>query len=261
MPKRAQPRPNLWIHAYETSGSIPSLLRPSRPNRPWMDQAPDRFPYRCLPMLIANQWGWDIVNPTPFSCAWTGGQQSSHLALTYADAVAPALRLAVSHFGCGVLTFRIPYLFRTSPGYWLWIKGPANAARDGIAPLEGIVESDWAPYTFTANWQFTRPGALVHFGADEVIATVVPLPRGLVERFDARIRQLDEDPSLERAFATWQAKRRRFNVELPHPQTAAAAQGWQRDYFVGAGMDPAARSLHRTRLTVPAFRKTTKVST
>lgn len=180
-----------------------------------MDEATDRFPYRCLPMLIANQWGWDILNPVPLSCVWTGGPQPSHVTVTYADTAATP-RLAISHFGCGVVTFRIPYLFRTSPGHWLWVKGPANVAKDAIAPLEGIVESDSAPNTFTMNWRFTRAGASVGFDAGDVIATIVPVPRAFVERFDAQIRPLTEARSLHLAFETWRAGRRHFNAALPN---------------------------------------------
>ncbi|HMZ02762.1 MAG TPA: DUF6065 family protein, partial [Burkholderiaceae bacterium] len=57
-----------------------------------------------------------------------------------------------SHFGSGILTFSLPYLFRTSPGYGMLVRGPTNCAKDGAAPLDGIVETDWAPYSFTMNW-------------------------------------------------------------------------------------------------------------
>ena len=46
-----------------------------------------------------------------------------------------------SHFGEAVLTFSLPYLFRTPRGVNLWVKGPSNWIKDGIQPLEGIVET------------------------------------------------------------------------------------------------------------------------
>lgn len=50
----------------------------------------------------------------------------------------------VSHFGAGVVTFTVPYLFRTPPSYNLHVRGPTNMPKDGIYPLEGIVETDWS---------------------------------------------------------------------------------------------------------------------
>ncbi|HHK73997.1 MAG TPA: hypothetical protein ENJ57_02390, partial [Rhizobiales bacterium] len=32
-------------------------IRPGSPHRDWMDSFPDKHPYRCLPMAIANNTG------------------------------------------------------------------------------------------------------------------------------------------------------------------------------------------------------------
>ncbi|MCA1686322.1 MAG: DUF6065 family protein, partial [Planctomycetia bacterium] len=37
-------------------------LRPSPTRRHWMDQA--RHSYLCLPMVVLNQWGWQVICPT-----------------------------------------------------------------------------------------------------------------------------------------------------------------------------------------------------
>ena len=31
-----------------------------------------RFAYRCLPLAIANQVGWEIINPCTFTASWNG---------------------------------------------------------------------------------------------------------------------------------------------------------------------------------------------
>jgi hypothetical protein len=106
-----------------------------------------RFANRCLPLRIANQAGWFILNSHPLRVTWTGGNDLSALEVESLDpSVAPP---AASHFGSGILTWNIPYLFRTPPGYNLHARGPANWPKDGACPLEGIVETDWAVSTFT----------------------------------------------------------------------------------------------------------------
>ena len=45
-----------------------------------------------------------------------------------------------------------------SEGWNTFVTGPMNGIKDGIAPLSGVIETDWSPYSFTMNWRFTRPG-------------------------------------------------------------------------------------------------------
>ena len=58
---------------------------------------------------------------------------------------------------------------------------PTMPNRSWAQPLEGIVETDWLPATFTMNWRLTRPNYPVHFEAGDPICMVVPVPRGLAE--------------------------------------------------------------------------------
>ena len=41
-------------------------LEPAARTREWMESLPDHFAYRCLPLLIANQAGWFMLNDSPF---------------------------------------------------------------------------------------------------------------------------------------------------------------------------------------------------
>ncbi|MDR3507935.1 MAG: DUF6065 family protein, partial [Caulobacteraceae bacterium] len=48
------------------------LIRPSPATRGWMDDTPESFAYRCLPLNIANAHGWEILNPCAFEAVWNG---------------------------------------------------------------------------------------------------------------------------------------------------------------------------------------------
>jgi hypothetical protein len=147
---------------------------------------------------------------------------------------------------------------RTEPGYDLWVGGPANAPKDGIIPLTGIVETDWAPYAFTMNWRFTRPNTTVRFERGEPFCSFFPVPRTLLDAVTPEIRDLESDPETQAAFAAWSAKRGQFLVDLPQPGSAAQRQGWQKDYF--RGLTPDGRKpveTHRTRVQLnPPLDKT-----
>jgi hypothetical protein len=81
--------------------------------RPWMQRTPQRFANRCLPMLIANQSGWHILNTRKIAVTWDGGVGTENLRVEFIDGETSPF--VGSHFGSGILTWNIPYLFRTSP--------------------------------------------------------------------------------------------------------------------------------------------------
>ena len=142
----------LPLIAYPIS-PLSMLLTAALAERAWMDATPSHFAKRCLPMLIANRAGWLLVSMHSFAVTWNGQSDAAGLIVKHLEGAPPYA--AHSQFGSGILTFIIPFLFRTPPGVNLLVRGPANVIKDGIAPLEGIVETDWAEATFTMNWKMT----------------------------------------------------------------------------------------------------------
>jgi hypothetical protein len=145
-------------------------LRPSPPRPHWMDQA--THAYQCLPMVIANQWGWQILCPTEVRVTWDGSTHLEGLSVEVAPQYTPAIK---SQFGWGIVTFSPPWLFRTPPGWDLYLKGPSNRWKPNCAPLEGVIETWWLNYTFTVNWKLVEPGTVV-FAQGESLGQLVPVP-------------------------------------------------------------------------------------
>lgn len=230
----------------------PLLIRPAPIDRDWMDATVDRFAYRCLPLNIANGHGWELLSPVGFAAGWTGGADLGSVVIQGDGGATPP---AVSHFGNGILTFHIPVLFRTDPGQDLWIQGPVNRPKDGIYPLTGVVETDWAVSTFTMNWVFTRPGILLRFEAGEPICHLFPIGRGELERVEPRAVSIEDAPDLKRGYEGWSASRSDFNTTLKASGSEAQAQGWQKSYFRGETADgsAAADATHRTRIRLKPF--------
>src|SRR4051795_12863267 len=182
------PRP--LVAYYDAEQRPRTRIVPASRWRTWMNDTALRNANRCLPLLTANEAGWVLLNPAEFTAEWSGGDDAGELKLHYERA--PAER-ATSIFGYGILSFRIPYLFRTPPGWDLLARGPANLPRDGIAPLEGLIETDWACATFTMNWKFTRPGS-VTFEEDDPFCMLVPQRRDALESFVPDTRPAATDP-------------------------------------------------------------------
>jgi Family of unknown function (DUF6065) len=227
-------------------------IRPAPLERSWMEATGQRFAYRCLPLNIANAFGWEILCGSGFSAMWDGGPGIEAIQV-HPDSGTQAP--AVSHFAHGVLTFHIACIFRTEPGYDLMAQGPINCPKDGISPLAGIIETDWAPYTFTTNWIFTRPGHRVRFEKGEPFCHIFSIRRGELETVDPQLRPLSEDAELKRQFDVWQASRRKFNTDLNETGSQAQSMRWQKMYY--RGLDPEGRPTgaedHRTRVRLRPF--------
>ena len=254
--KRAPSEPRadhdaLELTAFALGESPPSLVV-AQPSRDWMDASPNRFAYRCLPMVIANQAGWLLLNPRAFAATWDGGEGQDNLTVEHLEGRGEFG--AYSHFGCGVLTWDVGYLFRTPPGYNLYVRGPANRPKDGACALQGIVETDWNDATFTMNWKLTRPGLRVVFEAGEPFAMVSPVRRGELERVCPQIVDITADPASERAYMKWSALRTAFLSDHRYdPASEGYNRGWQRHYMHGltVTMEPAPE--HQTGLTLRPF--------
>jgi hypothetical protein len=227
-------------------------IRPAPVERDWMDATGERFAYRCLPLNIANAHGWEILSPSGFSAVWNGSDDLAAINIQFDDG--NAQRVAISHFGHGTLTFHISCLFRTEPGWDLMAQGPINRPKDGIAPLSGIIETDWAPYTFTMNWLFTQPEVDVRFEKDEPFCHIFPVQRGLLASIEPEIKEISSEPELERQYRTWNESRLKFNKELQQPDSPAQAERWQKMYYRGLFPDarPAVED-HIARLRLRPF--------
>jgi hypothetical protein len=183
-------------------------LRPSPSRRAWMDY--HQHAYNCLPLVIANQWGWQITCPTDVRVTWDGKPALDALRVEVDPQYAPAIK---SQFGTGIVTFSPPWLFRTPPGWDLYLKGPSNRWKPNCYPLEGVIETWWLNYTFTLNWKLVEPGT-VTFARGESLGQLVPVPHATFEEstaVEAPIGLLEPDAARE--LLEWLERRRQLGAE------------------------------------------------
>lgn len=233
--------------AYVTSATcqIPDIV-PAPVRRDWMDRTDRSFAYRCLPLRMANQAGYFLLNPTRVVVMWDGTNTRDGLKIE----AGPGQTLAVSHFGQGILTWKVPFIFRTPTGWGLWVRGPSNLCKDGACALDGIVESDWAVATFTMNWKVTRPGKPVTFEAGEPYCMVLPFDCSCLERIRPAICNLTANPELKLEYEAWSASREDFNA-LPMERRGS---GWQKHYYAGTTPRGSRADDHRTGFRLAPFR-------
>lgn len=212
------------------------LIRPAEATREWMTSTPESFAYRCLPLNIANAHGWEVLCPCSFDARWTGGTGTNQVDIR----IAPGTKLEaapVSLFGQGVLTFHIAGLLRTPPGWDLWVGGSPNRPKEGIYPLTGVVETDWAPYTFTMNWRFTRRNHWVHFEAGEPICFFFPVQRGYLEEITPHFVPMESNPEVLGEFKAWSELRDEFHARMATETPQGGSEKWQKHYYRGVKVD------------------------
>jgi hypothetical protein len=200
--------------------------------RKWMDETPVKYAYRCIPLTFANGSGWELLSPCTFSASWNGGSRLEDIYFEALDGY-PYLRDHVcSHFGSGIITIHPGFLMQTEPGWGLTARGSPNMPKDGIHALEGLIETDWLPFTFTMNWIFTRPGRVV-FEKDEPLCFVQPVQHMALDDIQPEISSLNSNPVMKAEYEAWSASRNQFNAGLKARDPEIMKQGWQKGYVRG----------------------------
>lgn len=245
------------LTAYEIhkNANFKRYLRPSSSTRDWMDNSTNQFAYRCLPLTIANTYGWDILNSSAIEAVWDGGNTREAVKITGTDSNSPLS--AHSHFGNGILTFAFPVIFSTEPGWDLMVAGPINSIKDGIVPLGGIVETDWLPFTFTMNWKFTRPSQRVVFAHKEPVCQLFPVKRGALESFNPRIESISNNTELEAKYKEWSSSRSDFITGLEKGDEAIIKKKYQKFYHKSTDSNGEKMESinHKTKLVLKPFER------
>jgi hypothetical protein len=246
----------LPLIAFSTSRRHEVPIEPSPRQRDWMHGTDEAFAYRCLPLVVANESGWLMRNPIGFSATWSGEDGRSATTLEFDEEIHPP-RPIQSHFGYGIVTWSVPFLFRTPPGYNLLARGPANSPKDGASALEGLVEADWSIATFTMNWKLTRPGLAVRFDRGEPFCMVVPQKRGELERFVPEIRQIETEPETRDEVEQWSRSRDKLYINkflaTYSNDFAQYRKEWDRDYTRGRTPGGELAREHQTRIRLRPF--------
>jgi len=225
-------------------------IEPAASNRDWQVETKGHA-NKCLPLLVGNQLGYVIRNPTEVTAIWNGGSQPEDIKIIHEDATYK--KTSSSHFGHGIITWQIPFLFRTPPGIGLMVRGATNFWVEGAQALDAFVETHWSPYTFTMNWKIIKPDVPVIWKKGDPICMIIPYPVEFLENIVPRCIPIADNPELELTYRSWSDYRDRFNM------THDRKESWQKDYFKGKkcpfhrGPENIAEP-HRTKFKLPPFK-------
>lgn len=175
--------------------------------------------YRCLPLSIANQYGYYIKSEWAFSVEWNGGNSVNDLDIKIdgdKDYIDKNLYPHISsHFGHGIFTVNMPFILRTPPNVNLLTINPPNIVLPNITVMSGAVETDNLRRDFTFNIKVQMPHMRVHFAAGSPLAAFIPIPRFYADSFDLKFAEeiFSEDAIIEELEAAKNSHLKREFVE------------------------------------------------
>jgi hypothetical protein len=244
--------------AFHPESSFVVKVVPAPRRRHWIEETRDRWAMRCLPLVVANESGWMLLNSYAFEAVWNGDPDPCGVTIRFEEEV-PGPHPVQSHFGSGIVTWAVPYLFRTPTGFNLLARGPSNWPKDGICALEGLVETDWSVATFTMNWKFTRADHPVRFDVDEPFCMIVPQRRGELESFRPVVRDFASDPQMKAATKAWvdsrhEAQVRKFLAAYSR-DWESERMAWQGHYFRGEAPDGTEAPEHQKHRRLAEFER------
>ena len=245
--------PRLTEKQARTLGCLPE---PGKAKREWMDSTKNNFAYKCLPLTIANMHGWDFLCPCDIEIIWNGGSEVRDVRTRHMTPKIPkGQSVASSHFGSGTVTFTFPYLFKTPPGWGLMVQGPPNNPKRGITALQGIVETDWLPGTFTMNWKITEPWYTIKFEKGEPICRIMPIKFPDIEEWEFENPPIDSNPELKESYEKWRVKRDALLTHLHEvtPETGDLPETYNDHDYIKGEVGGATPEHHRSTLKLNRF--------
>lgn len=251
----AAPEP-LQMIAYQHDEDKGWTIEPAGVRREWMDATTGKFAYRCLPLSMANQLGWVVRAPGTFSAEWTGKPGMDALKLKFTDSPPHYQKQVASNFGHGIISFVLPWIFRTPPGVETLVRGPSNYWINGAHPLEGLVETDWISATVSMNYQVTVRNREVWFRKGEPLCMLVPMRLELIEEMQPVRRDIQMNPQLYKEALEWNQKRGatiKTNLDRSIKEGPDVKKVFELDYTRGQTAGGRTAEHHRTNLKLKSL--------
>ena len=142
--------------------------------------------YLCLPLTIANQYGFVVKANMDFTLFHPGKEAPVLIdlngkQLSETDAY---LQNYFTNFKSGILSIENAFHLRTPPGINLMTIQPSNYFIPGLHVMSGVVETDNLRRSFTFNLKVTTPGVKIHVKKGDWLSAFIPVPRYFVDGFE-----------------------------------------------------------------------------
>lgn len=185
--------------------------------------------YKCLPLSIANTYGFVVKSEYDFVANWNGTSDRDGVTITATEYKENLFPVVESRFGHGIITLTYPFQLRTPPGVNLMTINPPNIIINNVTVMSGVIETDNLKWLFTFNLKIQNPNVNTYFKAGSPLSGFIPIPRYYADQFDLvdfENISTEEDYKKElQASIDFAYKRNEIEKNLPHRVG--------RDYYMG----------------------------
>ena len=137
--------------------------------------------YRCLPLSIANQYGYVITLPFDIELTWDGTTGTDGVKIATSQ---PSNDFTISNqFGHGIVTITTPFFIKTPKNVNIMTINPPNYILPNITVLNGVVEADNLRGNFTFNIKLQIPHITTTLKKGMPITGLIPIPRYFSDGF------------------------------------------------------------------------------
>jgi hypothetical protein len=169
--------------AVDHDGFYKEVVKPLKgnPKRDWFSS---HF-YYCLPLTIANQYGFLIESLRDFEVIWPGGEQD--VQITFLNDDNNNKQIIKNGFRNGIITVQNMFAIKTPIGINVMTIQPPNMFIPGCVSMTGVIETDQIKRDFTFNIKVTVPNLKITVKKGDPLGAFIPIPRYFVDNFDARL--------------------------------------------------------------------------
>lgn len=142
---------DLIVYTEDTTLSI----IPGKRQRIWMDD--HTHSYKCTPLTIANEFGWDIILDYDIKVTWDGTNNPAGLIINTPEKTG---RIK-SHFGAGTITFNPGFRMKTEENIYIMVMPVPNQFDQSFLSLSAIIETDKLKYPWFISIKFLNKGTSI----------------------------------------------------------------------------------------------------
>ena len=185
--------------------------------------------YKCLPLTIANTYGFSVKADFDFSAIWSGAQDRESTVISGIKENKILYPKVESRFGSGIITLSYPFQLKTPAGVNLMTINPPNIVIPNVTVMSGVIETDNTRTFFTFNLKLQKPNVETYFPKQTPLSSFIPIQRRYADSFDLVDYQtlVSEEEYTEELQASLDFAYRRGELEKESPGKVS------RDYYVG----------------------------
>jgi hypothetical protein len=138
--------------------------------------------YYCLPLTVANQYGFLIKSVRDFEIVWPGGE--SEVIIRFLNEDNAEKQIIKNGFGLGIVTVQNRFALKTPLGVNIMTIQPPNMFIPACFSLTGIIECDNIRRDFTFNFKVTVPDLKITVKKGDPLGAFIPIQRYFVDEFE-----------------------------------------------------------------------------